>query len=415
MKKLPCVVIGEGGQTFLTSGLNWSRPNLIDGLVEAPAEGRYLAVVQVRDYLRLHASHNGGDFFADIPSNVIQDCIDQRCLMILDLSNEGPAFNKEIFDSLHQQMAARGIRRSQCVFVNQNGWMERDYKYTYGMGGMQFALYDFFVKLIICTLDEKVGKIMGDTTELDSHETMYDHAAKDFLCLNATPRWNRILMYRYLVKRGYADRGLVSFHGANMINPKAASIDLSQIPSDIPRNFPELLNGLESWMPTTPVRFDNNPKRGNELAQSLEAWAYRASLYSIVTETDFFELNIERITEKAVKAAGLGHPFIISGAPRSVSWLAELGFETFSGAIDHSYDREFDPSNRLRAIFLEIDRQQNIIATDRERWIAETRECAAYNFKYARNGLMKRYERLREDPFVMRLQRFLDLGIYAFG
>lgn len=410
MKKLPCVVIGEGSQSFLSSGLNWSRPNLIDGLVDAPAEGRYLAIVQVRDYLRLHAAHNGGDFFRDVPANIVQDCIDRRCLMILDLSNEGPAFNKEIFDSLHQQMAARGIRRYQCVFVNQNSWMEQDYKHTYGMGGLQFGLFDFFVKLIICTLDENVGKIMGDTAELDNHQATYEDTAKDFLCLNATPRWNRILMYRYLVKKGYADRGLVSFHGANIINPKAESLDLSQIPSAIPLNFPELLNGLETWMPTTPVRFDNNPKRGNELAQSLEAWAYRDTLYSIVTETDFFESNIERITEKAVKAAGLGHPFIIAGAPRSVSWLAELGFETFSGTFDHAYDREADPSKRLRAIFLEIERQQDIVGSRRERWIAETRECAAYNFKYARNGLMHRYERLREDPFVMRLVRFLEIG-----
>lgn len=414
MKKLPCVVIGEGSQSFLSSGLNWSRPNLIDGLVNAPAEGRYLAIVQVRDYLRLHANHNGGDFFRDVPPNIVQDCIDRRCLLILDLSNEGPAFNKEIFDSLHQQMAARGIRRDQCVFVNQNSWMEQDYKYTYGMGGLQFALFDFFVKLIICTLDENVGKIMGDTTELDSHQATYEDTAKDFLCLNATPRWNRILMYRYLVRKGYADRGLVSFHGANIINPKAESLDLSQIPSAIPLNFPELLAGLETWMPTTPVRFDNNPKRGNELAQSLEAWAYRGSLYSIVTETDFFESNIERITEKAVKAAGLGHPFIIAGAPRSVSWLAELGFETFSGTFDHAYDRETDPSKRLRAVFLEIERQQHIVGSERERWIAETRECAAYNLKYARNGLMHRYERLREDPFVTRLIRFLDIGNSSF-
>lgn len=414
MKKLPCVVIGEGSQSFLSSGLSWSRPNLIDSFADAPAEGRYLTIVQVRDYLRLHASHNGGDFFSDVPPNIVQDCIDRRCLLILDLSNEGPAFNKEIFDSLHQQMAARGIRRDQCVFVNQNSWMEQDYKYTYGMGGLQFALFDFFVKLIICTLDENVGKVMGDTTELDSHQATYEDTAKDFLCLNATPRWNRILMYRYLVRKGYADRGLVSFHGANIINPKAESLDLSQIPSAIPLNFPELLAGIETWMPTTPVRFDDNPKRGNELAQSLEAWAYRGSLYSIVTETDFFESNIERITEKAVKAAGLGHPFIIAGAPRSVSWLAELGFETFSGTFDHTYDRETDPSKRLRAVFLEIERQQHIVGSERERWIAETRECAAYNFKYARNGLMHRYERLREDPFVTRLIRFMDIGNLSF-
>lgn len=414
MRKLPCIVVGEGGQSFLSTGLNWSRPGLIECLVEPPTEGRYLAIVQVRDYLRLHASHNGGDFFSEVPADVVQDCIDRRCLMILDLSNEGPAFNKVIFDSLHQQIAARGIRRDQCVLVNQNSWMEQDYKDIYGTGGLQFALFDFFVKLIICTLDEKVGKIMGDTTELDNHQATCEHADKDFLCLNATPRWSRILMYRYLVKSGYSNRGLISFHGANIINPKAPSLDLSQIPPAIPQNFPELLSGLETWMPTTPVRFDSNLKRGNELAQTLEAWAYRSTLYSIVTETDFFEVDIERITEKALKAAGLGHPFIIAGAPRSVSWLAELGFETFSGTIDHAYDREADPSKRLRAIFLEIERQQHILSRERERWIWETRECATYNLRHARTGLLSRYERLRENPFITFLERFLDIGVVPF-
>lgn len=410
MTKLPCIVIGDGGQSFLSTGLIWSRPDLIELLPEAPSEGRYLVIVQVRDYLRLHAAHNTGNFFAQIPENVVQDCIGHRCMIVLDLSNEGPAFSKEVFDSLHQQIVAVGIKRNHCVVVSQNTWMERDYNYTYGRDGIQFAIFDFFVKLIICSLDENVGKLFGDTTEIEGHEAIYDDGAKDFLCFNATPRWNRILMYRFLVKRGYAERGLISFHGANLSNPKIDSLDLSQIPPAIPTHFPDLLDGLESWMPVTPIRFDDSPKRGNELAQSLEAWAYRGSLYSIVTETDFFEVNIERITEKALKAVGLGHPFLIAGMPRSVAWLAELGFETFSGTIDHSYDREVDPSNRLRALFMEIDRQQSVINTARERWIAETRETAAHNLRHARNGVLSRYQRLREDPFILRLRRFLATG-----
>lgn len=410
MKKIPCLIAGDGTQSFLSTGLSWSRPELIEGLTQPPAEGRYLTILQVRDYLRMHAAHNNGDIFGDLEPNVVQDCIENKCAIILDLSNEGPAFNKEIFDSLHQQIAARGLSRKNCIFINQNIWVEREYNRTYGSGGLNFELFDFFIKLIICTLDQNIGANMGDTAEVDNHHVDISNASKDFLCLNATPRWNRILMYRYLVKKGHDARGLISFHGANINNPKASSLDLSCIPAAIPHDFSDLLHGLDAWMPETPVRFDSNPNRGNELAQSLEAWAYRDTLYSIVTETDFFETNIERVTEKALKAAGLGHPFIIAGAPRSVSWLSELGFETFTETIDQGYDRETDPATRLRSIFMEIDRQQIAVATDRQRWIAETRESAVFNFSHARAGLLPRYQRLREDPLIARMRRFLETG-----
>lgn len=410
MTRIPCLITGDGGQSFLSSGLSWSRPELIEGMVLPPPERRYITILQVRDYLRLHAAHNNGDIFSDLAPNVVQDCIDNRCIIILDLSNEGPAFDKDIFDSLHQQIAARGLSRQNCIFLNQNSWIEREYNETYGSGGLNFELFDFFVKLIICILDRNIGSKMGDTREIDDHQVDISNATKDFLCLNATPRWNRILMYRYLVKKGYDSRGLISFHGANINNPKASSIDLRYIPAVIPHCFPDLLHGLDTWMPDTPVRFDSNPNRGNELAQSLESWAYRETLYSVVTETDFFEANIERVTEKALKAAGLGHPFIIAGAPRSVSWLSELGFETFTGTIDQGYDRESDPANRLRAIFMEIDRQQLAVAKNRDLWIAETRESATFNFDHARKNLLPRYQRLREDPLLARMRRFLETG-----
>lgn len=409
---MPVTILSDNGSSFYPFSIGWSQPEVLVPRQSGVTEGRFLIVVQVRDYVRLSPATSAGDLLAALSEELAEEVRGGRALLVLDLSNEGPAFRKAIFDGLHQILASRSIPRSATLVVTQNRALASGYANTYGPGTLLFGVHDFFVKMLVVQVDETLGPRFETAQEIAGYAPGVDDGARDFLCMNATPRWHRILIYRYLVAQGLAERGLLSFHGANLLNPKAASLDLAALPPAVARHFGHLLDGLDRWMPERPIRFDKDTRTGNDLAQSLEAWAYRASLYSIVTESDFFEDEpVERVTEKVLKAASLGHPFIVVGNPRSVSFMGELGFETFSSVVDHDYDREQDPSARLRLVFREIERQQAIIAADRAGWIAATREAAAFNFRHARNGLRTRYERLVEMPLLERLSHFVRTGI----
>lgn len=75
---------------------------------------------------------------------------------------------------------------------------------------------------------------------------------------------------------------------------------------------------------------------------------------NIVAET-VFDFPYPYITEKTFKCFWHKTPFLIVGAPQSLSYLRDIGFKTFDLFWDESYDEEFDNNNRLIKIFNVID------------------------------------------------------------
>jgi hypothetical protein len=147
----------------------------------------------------------------------------------------------------------------------------------------------------------------------------------------------------------------------------------------------------------------------NELSKDILVSAYRRTLLSVVPESDFFT-DVERLTEKSIKAAVMGHPFIIVGAPRSVSLLRELGFLAFDGLIDHSYDLIDDPMRRLEAAFRSIANACDLIRRDPDRWREMARETAAFNHEYGRGALFDRFEKLTSEPYMQWMTTFIATG-----
>lgn len=90
---------------------------------------------------------------------------------------------------------------------------------------------------------------------------------------------------------------------------------------------------------------------------------YRDSLLSVVTETFFFKTvsdiyDDEGIffSEKTFKPILAKHPFILMNRPRSLKALRSLGYRTFAGWIDESYDLIEDDEQRFLAIISELVR-----------------------------------------------------------
>jgi len=89
-----------------------------------------------------------------------------------------------------------------------------------------------------------------------------------------------------------------------------------------------------------------------------------SSYINLVSETWFFEIDTLFVSEKVFKPILLGQPFIVAGNAGILQLLKSLGYETFSPYINEEYDNIINPSERLRAIFTEIDRLCNL--TDKE-------------------------------------------------
>ena len=82
---------------------------------------------------------------------------------------------------------------------------------------------------------------------------------------------------------------------------------------------------------------------------------YQETFLSIVSET-CFDNNSIYFSEKTIKPLLHMHPFIMMSTPYTLQKLNELGFKTFDGFIDESYDREEQTKARFQMILREIDK-----------------------------------------------------------
>lgn len=409
----PITYIRRGGDfgQFAEVTLKRAAPHLLLEVHSTDEADRSFIFLPVLDYQRLAKPEDQGRIGLLQPEDIAA-LRDGRAALILDLSNEGPAFDVSIFDTLHGNLDKSGIPRERCIFVSQNRLLKAQYERTYP-DGLRFWNLEYFVSLLALWLDaEKSSESFGDQSYSpgDYAPMVHQGQAASFLCQNAAVRWHRALVYRWLQIRDMLDVGVVSFHGIDPANTKAHEFDITSPPRGLADRFPELVENVENWIPRSARRIDGGGW-GNDLVVSLDLDAYARTDLTIITETDFFVEGILRVTEKSVKAAASGNPFLLVGAPHSISRISELGFCAFDGMVDHGYDLISDPLDRLSEVFRSIALSWELCSRDPHRWRLTAKEVADFNFSHAREHLRQRVFDLIERPFLKRMELFQEVGI----
>ena len=149
----------------------------------------------------------------------------------------------------------------------------------------------------------------------------FNHAEKkfDFFYLNKQARPHREQLFDLLYNTGLLDCSLYSFTSQGIA---------------LNRDY-EL-----------PWARDPYPYKG--LDQDIYELPYNHSAYNIVSETQIDEEIF--ITEKIWKPVIAKQIFVVHAKPFYLKDLRELGFKTFDGIIDESYDSETDPRRRIDKI-----------------------------------------------------------------
>ena len=397
---------GDAGH-FLAAALGWmGKPVTV---TERPGDANHVLCLPVLDFVRLGFPEANGRLDLLRPGDA-EALRAGRAALLLDLSNEGPGLHAPTFEALHRNLDDLGIPRERVILASQNPVLRLDYERLYGEG-LRFWTFEFFPLQVALWLDASAGPRLFPQHALD--RAGYAPFARRsgparFLCQNAALRWHRVLLYRWFQLNGLDRDGLISFHGIGLDNPKAGGIDVFHAPPEIAAAFAPLLAGVGAWIPRQAQRIDAD--RGTDMVMTLDTGAYADCDLTVISETDFFELGVERVTEKALKAAATGLPFVMVGAPRAVARLSELGFHTFGSLIDHHYDLIADPVERLPAVFRAIDRAWTACRGDRTGWHSRAREQAEANVAHARNGLLPQLDRVMVSPLVARLARFAETG-----
>jgi hypothetical protein len=115
---------------------------------------------------------------------------------------------------------------------------------------------------------------------------------------------------------------------------------------------------------------------------------YLNSYMSIVTESIFFQTSHGHedkdfatgyLSEKIWKPIGHCQPFILLGPAKSLEYIRSLGFKTFDGFIDESYDMETKDSNRMYKAIHEIMKFHNKSKEEKDEFLRNVKEICVYN------------------------------------
>lgn len=214
----------------------------------------------------------------------------------------------------------------------------------------------------------------------------YDHS---FLNLNRRWRIHRPMFVAMLVAHGIIDRGLVSFGPADDGKDWYESwIEIENLMRDFPLDF-EYLSAYKNKIINMPPRYLDTDELVTNRAkmEGTEGWMYANTYFSLVSETHYFDHMQEHsvfFSEKVFKPIAFKHPFILIAPPGSLSALKSLGYKTFSGLINESYDQERNDVKRLIAILEETKRLDLLKGQELTDWLAQAKEICEYNYALLR-------------------------------
>lgn len=395
-----------------------SQPDLDVGICEdnKPPDGApYVCVVTIWDQWRLDpaacARAGVAHFSASLEPSILDDVRARRAILVLDLTNEGPEFDRYYFDLIHAFVSSSRLPAGRVIWLAQNRAIEADYNATYGAQAplVKFAYFDFYIRIFAhwFASAEWCRDQIGDP---DQHaRAMLDKSKKDryALCLNATPRLHRILAISALRHYGLFAESLVSFGGINYVKgPLSPEAILAQVAAS--PDYGYLLNDCDITIKAGELKVDAFTEQGNLLWNKIDSQSYYRTYFSLVTETDFSNGRIDQITEKLVKAFCLGHPCLVLGNPGSVRFMTDLGFSDFSPLLNHVYDQTLSSPARFSEVFKEVSHQFRMIRSDPEGWLSRVAPVSSFNIEHARSGgFLRAYQERHDRQLILFLKSAL--------
>jgi hypothetical protein len=202
---------------------------------------------------------------------------------------------------------------------------------------------------------------------------------KHFVCPNRNAtKTHRFSLGCYFEMKNLWDKIYCSF----LQKPKSIQI-IKHLSIDFENKIKEFAN---NFLEKLPIEMDTenlneSEKESFESMRSFKKEIYLDSYIHIITETNF-EKDIFP-TEKLINPMVVLQPFILFGAPGYLKYIKKLGFKTFDGFIDESYDNEYHSGKRFEMLCNEIDRLSKLSLEEIHNWYISIIPILEYNRNFA--------------------------------
>ena len=184
-----------------------------------------------------------------------------------------------------------------------------------------------------------------------------------FLCLNRKDRPHRVDFYNFIKTHNLLQNSLFT-----MIEPQF-------LPTcNLPDGYDDYGNN-ENFS----VQYGGTKvMRQNWPFAHLNPILYKDTYFSVILETHCYESEYTYITEKVFKSILIGHPFMVLSNHNYYKNLKELGYKTFDGLIDESFDEIADNNQR----FLKFaESLKNLVESDLNEFLKKAKPICEHNRK----------------------------------
>jgi len=364
------------------SGLSRFHPSvlavkLIEFLNIKPNKGLYPYIIAsgVRHHPDNWTTPRGKDnLFNWLIPKYLKDVQEGKAMILLDQCLEG-YHTPYLWQWFHDSCRTYNIPPQAIVYVTGNCTTEENYdswcianNIVDRIKTIPYTNFEHYVKFLV----DKSKLYQSWSINLQYKKT---NEIKTYNCLQKRLRTHRIWFYGELYNAGLLDCGLVSM---NDYGTHVNHMD------SIPPNM-LLLEEARSVLPLevygkSNVQYDDSFYIDRILTEVfLDTWV------SVVSEPIFADSDqAVFISEKTFKPIACMHPFIILGGRGSLVALRKLGYKTFEGFIDETYDT-LSTFERIDAIIKELKRIDAI--EDKLSWFAGMKDIIEHNYKVFHNSI----------------------------
>jgi hypothetical protein len=187
---------------------------------------------------------------------------------------------------------------------------------------------------------DKLGHFFSKIVDVCQYQEWNIHKEKSklFDALLGSAKTHRVFVYNKIVESGLLNHAFINLQGhTNYTSPDLHTYDDPKINTQNRFYNQDLISGLAN---------------GISVSHSIPFGIYQNSWYSIVAETMDCFSNF--LTEKTAKPLFEKKIFVMFGSQGLLRRLHSMGYQTFHGIIDESYDEQVDPMIRWSMAFDQV-------------------------------------------------------------
>ena len=404
----------EGQSITFRSTKDFPQFGILD-LDSYPTTKQYIISTGVnhnpKDWAGGYPPSEGESLFDYLNNKYLEDLRDSNAFLLLDQSLEG-YHAPWLWDFFHSECNRKDINPFNIIYVTgdiiasetYNKWADENN--IPSTDRMLVLGYPHFQVDVFLNSSNRVHLFNEEPLPTFEDHIKYKtenlNNIKTYACLNKRLRPHRVWFYTYLYYNNLLDKGLVS------MNPYTAD--------DMIWWENKTMEGERFAEPLRILPLDIYNKSNKELGDNfyinrftpevcLDTWV------NVVPEASYGDLDGNVfLSEKIFKPIACHHPFIILGSKGSLKELRKLGYKTFDGWIDESYD-ELDTWERFDAIIEAIKKIDAI--EDKLEWYKSMEHIIKHNYETLKRNVLNQpplaFNKIKERYSTHYLNRYEKL------